>query len=96
MIKGPAYIGCQTLVLERVVVSSAREHLLSFLERLPERSMASTLLDELKTLATGVERSKIEDVVGASWVALAVGEGPQEKVGEKRGVGWEDRGILKG
>lgn len=40
--------------------------------------MASVLLDELKTLATKVEGSKIEDI-GASWVALAAGEDSQER-----------------
>ena len=82
-IKGAAYIGCQALILGRVVAASASENLPSLLERLPERiPMASALLDELKTLAAEVERSKIEDAVGASWAALAAEEDPQE-----RGIG---------
>ena len=81
-IKGAAYIGCQALVLGRVVAASARENLPALLKCLPERPMASALLDELKILATEVERSKIEDAVGASWAALAAEEDPQE-----RGIG---------
>lgn len=52
---------------ERVVsaLALARKNLLSVLERVRDRPMASALIDELKTLATEVERSKIEDAVGA-------------------------------
>ena len=39
--------------------------------------MASALIDELKTLATEVERSDMEDVVVTSRTALAAGEDPQ-------------------
>ena len=35
---------------------------------------------EKKTGATGVKRSQLEEVVGASWAALAVEDGPQERV----------------
>ena len=55
-IKGAAYIGCHALVLGRVVAASARGNLPSLLERLPERPMASTLLEEPKIVAT--ERSQ--------------------------------------
>ena len=51
-IKGAAYIGCLALVLVRVVAASARGNLPSILERLPERPMASTLIEELKIAAT--------------------------------------------
>ena len=49
-IKGAAYIGCHALVLGRVVAASARGHLLSLLDQLPERPMASALIEELKTV----------------------------------------------
>ena len=38
--------------------------------------MASTLVEELKTVATEVVRSQTEDAV---WAALAAGEGPRGK-----------------
>ena len=76
-IKGAAYIGCPALVLGRVVAAFARGNLPSLLERLPERRMASALIEELKTVATEAKRSQIEDAVGSSWVALAAKEGPQ-------------------
>ena len=49
----------------------------SLLELLLERPKASALLKELKTLATEVKRSQIEDAVGSksSWAALAAEEG---------------------
>ena len=46
--KGAAYIGCHALVLGCIVAVSALENLPSFLERLPERPMASALLEELR------------------------------------------------
>ena len=76
-IKGAAYIDSHALVLGRVVATSARGNLPSRLERLPERPMASALLDELKTVATEVKRSQKEDAVGSSWATLAVEEDPQ-------------------
>ena len=81
-IKGAAYIGCHALVLGRVVAASARGNLPSLLERLPERPMASALLEELKIVATEAKRSQIEDAVGNSWAALAAEEDPQG-----RGIG---------
>ena len=81
-IKGPAYIDCHALVRERVVVASAGGNLPSLLERLPDRSMASALTEELKTVATEAKRSQIEDAVGSSWAALAAEEDPQG-----RGIG---------
>ena len=99
-IKGIAYIGCHTLVLERVVAASARGNLPSLLERLPKRPMASALLEELKTVATDVKRSQIEDAMGSSW-AQAAEEDPQGrgmgtllvKGGAAGGGGWgEGRG----
>ena len=76
-IKGVAYIGRHALVLGRVVAVSARGNLPSLLERLPERPMASALLEKLKIVATEVKRSQIEDAVGSSWAALATEEDPQ-------------------
>ena len=73
-IKGTAYIGCHALVPGRVVAASARGNLPSLLERLPERPMASALLEELKIVATEAKRSQIEDAVGSSWAALAAEE----------------------
>ena len=81
-IKGAAYIGCHALVLGRVVAASARGNLPSLIERLPERLMASALLEELKILATEAKRSQIEDAVGSSWAALAAEEDSQG-----RGIG---------
>ena len=81
-IKGAAYIGCHALVLGRVVAASARGNLPSLLERLPERPMASALLEKLKIVATEAKRSQIEDAVGSSWAALAAEEDPQG-----RGIG---------
>ena len=81
-IKGAAYIGCHALVLGRVVAASARGDLPSLLERLPERPMASALIEELKIVATEAKRSQIEDAVGSSWDALAAEEDPQG-----RGIG---------
>ena len=81
-IKGAAYIGCHALVLGRVVAASAGGNLPSLLERLPERPMASALLEELKIVATEAKRSQVEDAVGSSWAALAAEEDPQG-----RGIG---------
>ena len=98
-IKGAAYIGCHALVLERVVAASTRGNLPSFLERLPERPMASALIEELKIVATEAKRSQIEDAVGSSWAALAAEEDPHGRgigtllVGAGAGEGWgEGRG----
>ena len=44
--------------------------------------MASALIEELKTVATEVKISQIEDTVGSSWAALAAEEDPQG-----RGIG---------
>ena len=63
-------------------IHTYRGNLPSLLERLPERPMASALLEELKIVATKAKRSQIEDAVGSSWAALAVEEDPQG-----RGIG---------
>ena len=76
-IKGAAHIGCHTLVLGRVVAASVRGNLPFLFERLPERPMASVIIEELKTVATEPKRSQIEDSVGNLWAALAVKEDPQ-------------------
>ena len=81
-IKGAACIGCHALVLGHVVAASARGNVPSLLERLPERPMASALIEELKIVATEAKRSQIEDAVGSSWAALAAEEDPQG-----RGIG---------
>ena len=81
-IKGAAYIGCHALVLGRVVAASARGNLPSLLERLPERPMASALIEVLKIVATEAKKTQIEDAVGRSWAALAAEEDPQG-----RGIG---------
>ena len=81
-IKGAAFIGCHALVLGRVVAASARGNLPSLLERLPERPMASALLEELKIVATEAKRSQIEGAVGIAWAALVAKEDPQG-----RGIG---------
>ena len=39
--------------------------------------MASALIEDLKTVATEVKRSQIEDAVDSSWAALAAEEDPQ-------------------
>ena len=44
--------------------------------------MASTLIEELKIVATEAKRSQIEDAVGSSWAAPAAEEDPQG-----RGIG---------
>ena len=76
-IKGAAYIGRHALVLGHVIAASAQGGLPSFLERLREQPMATSLLEELKTVATEVKRSQIEDAVGSSWVTLAVEDDSQ-------------------
>ena len=81
-IKGAAYIGCHVLVLGRVVAASARGNLPSLPERLPERPMASALIEELKIAAIEAKRSQIEDTVDSSWAALAAEEDSQG-----RGIG---------
>ena len=81
-IKGAAYIGCHALVLGRVVAAYARGNLPFLLERLPERPMASALIEELKIVATEAKRSQIENAMGSSWAALAADEDPQG-----RGIG---------
>ena len=66
-IKDAAYIGYHALVLGRADAASARGNLPSLLERLPERPMASALIEELKIVATEAKRSQIEDdAVGSS------------------------------
>ena len=81
-VEGAAYIGYHVLVLGRVVAASARGNLPSLLERMPERSVASALNEELKIVTSEAKRSQIEDAVGSSWPALAAEEGPQG-----RGIG---------
>ena len=102
-IKAAAYIGCHALVLGRVVAASVRGNLPSLLERLPERPMASALIEELKIVATEAKRSQIMDAVGSSWAALATEEDPQGRGirslqveagarGGGRGGEWRERG----
>ena len=74
-IKG-TYIGWHALALGRVVAAPAQRNLPSLFERLPERPMASALLEELKTVATEVKRSQIEGAVGSS-ATLTVEEDPK-------------------
>ena len=57
-IKRAAYIGRHALVLGHVVAPSAQGNLPSFLERLPERLMVFSLLEELNTVATKVKKAK--------------------------------------
>ena len=79
-IKDAACINCHALVLGRVVTAPAWENLPPPFERLPERPMASALVEELKNIvATEVKKSQIEYVVGASWAALATEKDPQGK-----------------
>ena len=54
----------------------------SFLERLPERPIASALFEEQKTVATEAKRSQIEYAVSSSWAVLAAEEDLQ-----RRGMG---------
>ena len=75
-------LGFSQEVLGRVVAASARGNLPSLLERLPERPMASALIEELKIVATEAKRRQIEDAVGSSWAALAAEEDPHG-----RGIG---------
>ena len=99
-IKSTAYIGYHALILGRVVATSAWGNLSSLLERLPERPMASVLLGKLKTVATEVRRSPVEDAVGSSWAALAVEEDPHGRgietqlveAGPEGGGGWAGEG----
>lgn len=58
-------------------VALAWENLLYVLKRVRDGPIASALIDELKTLAAEVQRSKIEDVVGASLAVLVVKEDPK-------------------
>ena len=58
-IKDAAYIGYHALVLGCVVAASAGGNLPSLLERLPERTMASALIEELKTVAPEAKERKI-------------------------------------
>ena len=81
-IKDAAYIGCHALVLRLVVAASVPGNLPSLLERLPERPMASALIEELKIVATEAKKTQIKDAVGSSWAALAAEEDPQG-----RGIG---------
>ena len=63
--KGAAYIGYHALVLGRVVAAFAQGYLSFLPERLPERSMASALIEELKTVAAEAERSQTENTAGS-------------------------------
>ena len=83
-IKNAAYIGCHALVLGGVVAASARGNLPSLLERLPERPMASALIEELKTVATETKRSQTEDTMGPG------GEGGRGGGGVGQREQWED------
>ena len=76
------YIGCHALVLGSVVAASARGKLPSLLDLLPELTMVSAFIEELKTVATEARKRQIENAVGSSWAALAVEEDTQG-----RGIG---------
>ena len=76
--KGAAYIGSRALVLRRVVAASARGNLPSLLERLPERPMASVLIEELKIGATGAKRSQ-RGCSGQRMGSPSGGRGPSRK-----------------
>ena len=64
---GAAYVGCHDLILGRVITTSARGNHPFFLERLPDRPVASALLKELKTVNTNGKRSQIEEAVDSLW-----------------------------
>ena len=64
-IKGTAYIGCLRPGKPAISTGTA-----------PRRLMASALIDELKALATALQRCDMEEVVGTTWAALAAGEDP--------------------
>lgn len=61
------------------VEASARENLSCLLKWLLEYLIASVFLNQLNTLVKEVERSKLEDIIGASLAALAVGEDPHAR-----------------
>ena len=99
-IKGAVYIGRHALVLGHIVAASAQGGLPSFLERLPEQPMASSLLEELKTVATEVERPNREcsgQFVGnpgdgrqlaMEWDRDSIGSnGSRRRKGARRGTG---------
>ena len=79
LIEGAAYNGCLALVTRRAVVSSVWGNLAYLLELLPGRPMASSLLKELKAMATEVKKSQIDDSMGSSWETLSVEEDSQGK-----------------
>lgn len=56
-IRRAAYVGCQTLVLARVVTASAIDELAAFLRRLPNRSTMAGLVTELKEFAELAKQS---------------------------------------
>lgn len=51
----------------------------SLLDRLSERPMAPAPIDEMKTLAVEVERSKMVGVGRLSWSTRAAGEDPNRE-----------------
>ena len=81
-IKDAAYIGCHAFVLRPVITAVAWGNVLFALDWLLERPMASAFLEEPKTVATDVERSRIKGAMESSWVALSAEEDPQG-----RGIG---------
>lgn len=65
------------MILGHAFAASFRENLPCLLERLPEFPTASALIDDVKTLVTEVERSRIQEVVSASCAARAAGDDPR-------------------
>lgn len=59
---GAAYAGLQALVLGKVVAASAREELIVFLQRMPDRTMTAGLITELKKFTELAKKSQLKEI----------------------------------
>ena len=76
---GPAFIGCQALVLARAVVAASNTGLEDTLAALPTTSHAQELRRELQRLTDFASAPQIASMVGTSWTALALDKDPANR-----------------
>ena len=78
-VSGPAFIGCQALVLARAMAANNRRGLDSALKDLASTPHATELCKELRKLTTFASGQEIAEMVGTSWAALALNKDPAKR-----------------
>ena len=78
-ISGPAFVGCNALVLAKAVAASSEPRLQVRMEQLPDLPVAKALVHELREITSYATGKEVVDMVGALWAALALGKDPANR-----------------